>query len=80
MKVVLELLKGEKTLAQLSSEHGVHPTQLKDWKEQAVVAMQDRFSAVRGRKKSAGTPDHKLYEEIGRLKVELDFLCGKLEH
>lgn len=80
MKVVLDLLKGDKSLSVLSSEHGVHATQLKEWKEQALTAMQDRFSTNRGRKKGGGTPDNKLYEEIGRLKVELDFLSGKLDH
>ena len=79
MKVVLDLLKGDKSLAVLSSEHGVHATQLKEWKEQALVAMQERFGTNRGRKKAGSTPDNKLYEEIGRLKVELDFLSGKLD-
>jgi transposase-like protein len=80
MKVVLDLLKGDKSLAVLSSEHGVHATQLKEWKEQALLAMQERFSTHRGRKKAGNPPDNKLYEEIGRLKVELDFLSGKLGH
>ena len=39
MKVVLDLLKGDKSLAVLSSEHGVHATQLKEWKEQALVEL-----------------------------------------
>ena len=80
VKVVLDLLKGEKGMAQLSAEHGVHATQLKEWKEQALLAMQERFAANRGRKKSDGASEDKLYEEIGRLKVELDFLSGKLSN
>lgn len=76
LKVVLALLKGDKTLAQLSSEFGVHATQIKEWREQGMDAMKERFSARRGRKK--GVEENHLYEEIGRLKVDLDFLSGKL--
>ena len=76
LKVVLALLKGDKTLAQISSEFGVHATQIKEWREQGLDAMKDRFSARRGRKK--GVEENHLYEEIGRLKVDLDFLQGKL--
>jgi transposase len=77
LKVVLALLKGDKTLAQISSEFGVHATQIKEWREQGLDAMKDRFSARRGRKQK-GVEENHLYEEIGRLKVDLDFLSGKL--
>ncbi len=78
LKIVLELLRGEKTLSQLSSDYGVHSTQLKEWKDQALEAMSERFSIRRGRK-DKGVNERTLYEEIGRLKVEVDFLQGKLE-
>lgn len=77
LKVVLAALAGEKPVAQIASEYGVHPTQIKDWKEQALAAMSERFAGRRGRKK-ADKPEARLYEEIGRLKVDLDFLSGKL--
>ena len=78
VKVALEALKGGKTQAQLSSEFGVHATQIKEWKDQALTAMNERFSLRRGRKKSTEVETSRLYEEIGRLKVELDCLKGKL--
>lgn len=78
LKVVVEALKGAKTLPQLSSEHGVHPTQIKEWKDQGLQAMRDRFSLRRGRKKRGEVEESRLFEEIGRLKIELDFLKGKL--
>lgn len=79
LRVVLACLRGDKTLSQLSSEFGVHATQIKEWKEQALEAMGERFSSRRGRKKKGnGVGEHHLYEEIGRLKVDLDFLSGKL--
>jgi transposase len=81
LKVVLASMKGDKTLSQLSSEFGVHPTQIKEWRDQALEAMGERFSSRRGRKKKGtGIEENHLYEEIGRLKVDLDFLSGKLGH
>ena len=65
-------------MSQLSSDHGVHVSQIKEWKLQALEAMRERFSSRRGRKKRDEVDESRLYEEIGRLKVELDFLKGKL--
>jgi transposase-like protein len=78
LKVVLEALSGEKTVSQIANDYGVHPAQIKEWKGQALEAMGERFSQRRGRKKAS--PEAQLYEEIGRLKVDLDFLSGKLGH
>ena len=77
LKVVMAALSGEKNLSQLASEYGVHTTQIKEWKTQALEAMGERFSQRRGKHKKE-SPEARLYEEIGRLKVELDFLSGKL--
>ena len=77
LKVVCEALAGAKSIAQIASDHGVHPTQIKEWKGQALEAMGDRFSMRRGKK--VETAQERLYEEIGRLKVENDFLSGKLK-
>jgi transposase-like protein len=76
LKVVLEALAGEKPVSQIASDYGVHPAQIKDWKAQALAAMGERLGQRRGRKKAS--PETQLYEEIGRLKVDLDFLSGKL--
>lgn len=77
LKIVVEALAGSKTIAQIASDHGVHPTQIKEWKAQALEAMGERFSLHRGKKKETG--EERLYEEIGRLKVENDFLSGRLK-
>lgn len=77
MTVVVEALAGVKSIAQIASDHGVHPTQIKDWKTQALEAMGERFSMRRGKKQE--TAEERLYEEIGRLKIENDFLSGKLK-
>lgn len=77
LNVVCEALAGAKSIAQIASEHGVHPTQIKEWKTQALEAMGERFSMRRGKKTE--TAEERLYEEIGRLKVENDFLSGTLK-
>lgn len=75
-KVALAALGGQKTPAQLSCEFGVHSQQIKAWKEQALEAISERFGRKRGRRNEPKESD--LYEEIGRLKVELDFLSSRL--
>lgn len=78
LRVVLAALAGAKPVSQIASEHSVHPAQIKEWKRQALEAMGERFAQRRGRKREEARPEARLYEEIGRLKVDLDFLSGKL--
>jgi transposase-like protein len=79
-KVVLEVLKEQKTLAQLSSEFELHATQISEWKKQVVSAMPSLFTE----KKTIISEEEKeeltapLYQQIGQLKVELDFLKKRL--
>ncbi len=79
-KVVIEALKEQKTLAQLSSEFELHATQITDWKKQVIIGIPSLF----GGKKILIDDDEKeeitapLYQQIGQLKVELDFLKKKL--
>jgi len=76
-RVAVEALRGEKTLSQLGSHYKVHPIQIAKWRKLALDQMPEIF--VDGRRKTsngeAGTTA--LYEEIGRLKVELDWLKKK---
>lgn len=76
-QVVLELLKEEKTITQISSETGVHPTQLKKWKATAISKLPNLFSDDR---KTADVQEKKvndLYAEIGRLTTQLKWLKKK---
>jgi len=79
-RVSLEAIKGEKTIAQISSEYGVHPNQIRQWKKRLVEELPGIFS---GRRKRAGHEgeelEAELYRQIGQLKVELDWLKKKLE-
>ncbi|CAK0740004.1 transposase [Azospirillaceae bacterium] len=74
-KVALEALRGELTIAQLVSKHGVHQTLISDWKRQAIDGLVRTFSS----KGETATPSQdgeieKLHAMIGQLVVERDFL------
>ena len=78
-RVVIEAIRGEKTLSQLGSQFKVHPIQIAKWRKAALEQMPELFVDGRTRKPSSGEADNNaLYEEIGRLKVELDWLKKKV--
>lgn len=74
-KVALEAVKGQRTTSELSSEYQVHPTVINRWKKQLLESLPGLFQQG---KKSPPTPEETLtgplYQEIGRLKMELDWL------
>jgi transposase len=77
-KVALEAIKGEKTLAQLSSEFGVHPNQIGQWRKQVLETLPDLFSNRRQKEdKEQENLISELYRQIGQLKVEMDWLKKK---
>ncbi len=74
-KVALEALKGIKTASELASEFEVHPTQISHWKRQLQQGSREIFSGSQARtEQQQESAQAKLYEEIGRLKMELDWL------
>jgi putative transposase len=78
-RVALEAGKGVRTLSELSSMFSVHPTVISHWKRQLQEGAPGIFSrAVGGRAKTEEEVTAPLYEEIGRLKVEVDWLKKKL--
>lgn len=77
-RVAMEAIRGEKTLNQLGSQFRVHPVQVAHWRKTAVEQLQEIFIDGRKRKKKDNEVEQDaLYEEIGRLKVELDWLKKK---
>lgn len=74
-KVALEALRGELTLAELASKHGVHQTQITKWKRQAMDGLTDVFSD-KTEKNTTGHEEEirELHAKIGQLTVEKDFL------
>jgi transposase-like protein len=78
-RVVIEAIRGQKTLSQLASQFKVHPIQIAKWRKAALEQMPELFVDGRTRKPRSGETDNNaLYEEIGRLKVELDWLKKKV--
>jgi transposase-like protein len=77
-RVALEALKGHKTVNELASTYGVHPTQITHWKHRLQQEMPEIFSARRAQREDAHEAlQARLYQQIGQLKVELDWLKKK---
>ena len=78
-KVAIEAIRGLKTLAELARDYQVHPNQISDWKRQILRNAPELFAS--GKKPAARTEEEltaPLYEEIGRLKMDLKWLEKKL--
>lgn len=77
-KVALEAIRGIKTVNQIGQEFGVHPTQVGMWKKELQEQAPSLFDAKRGPKPVDPSASlERLYSEIGRLKMELDWLKKK---
>jgi len=78
-KVALEALRGEKTLAELASQYEIHPNQITQWKKILSAEAVALFEKDHPRKpQDEQALIKKLYQEIGQLKVEKDFLEDSL--
>jgi len=74
-ETALEAVKGLKTINQLASERGVHPNQISQWKRQLLEEGATLFGNGSGhQQREAGKLEADLYEQIGRLKVELEWV------
>jgi transposase-like protein len=79
LKVVLEVLKEKDTLATISKRHDLHPNQISDWKKQFMNSASTLFEAAHKPAVASTEPDVVLlYEQIGRLQMELTFFKKKL--
>lgn len=77
-KVALEAVKGEKMIAQLASQYGVHPNQIGQWKKKLLEDLPALFSDKRNRQDNGHEElEAELYRQIGQLKVELEWLKKK---
>jgi transposase-like protein len=77
-RIALEAIKGQKTIQEIASHYGVHPNQVTNWKRQAVEAAPSIFA---DRRTHPDTSDEalkaELYQQIGQLQMELDWLKKK---
>lgn len=77
-KVALEAIKGLKTLNELAQQYEIHPNQISAWKKELEEGAIELFDKKRGPQKEAKEEDNsKLYEKIGQLQIELDWLKKK---
>lgn len=77
-KVALEALKGVKTLSELAQQFDIHPNQISMWKKELEDVFIELFDKKRGPQKIEKEDDSsKLYEQIGRLQMELEWLKKK---
>jgi putative transposase len=78
-RVALEAIRGERTFAEVASMYSIHPTLITRWKKQAVEGLPQVFSLPGDQGVIDGDLlTAPLYQEIGRLKVELDWLKKKV--
>ena len=77
-RVALEAIKEQRTVNEIAALYEVHPVQVSQWKKQAREGLAELFSTgrVRDEKDDEDLRD-RLYQEIGQLKVELDWLKKK---
>lgn len=78
VKVAMEALKGQSTIAEIAKNYDLHPSQIMDWKKTLSERSEELF-ITKGKKIAPLTEDNSfLYEQIGRLGMEVDFLKKKL--
>ena len=77
-RVAIEAIKGSKTVNEMAARYEVHPNQVAMWKKLALDSMPGVFSNRRERDlKAEAELSDRLYQQIGQLKVELDWLKKK---
>jgi putative transposase len=78
-KLALEVIKGNHTLAEIASDAGVHPNLLMQWKRQLLECLPAAFADKRVKdNKEQEEKEAQLYQQIGQLKVELDWMKKKV--
>ena len=77
-RIALEAIQSDKTISQLASDHQLHPSQISQWKNQLLEQGSDIFATppTKGQREQ-NDRESSLYEQIGRLNMELDWLKKK---
>lgn len=76
-KVALAAVRGDKTTAQLAGQFGVHVSQVTAWKKQLLEQAAGLFEDGRQRRDERAADEQELFEQIGRLKMEVEWLKKK---
>jgi transposase-like protein len=78
-RVAMEAIAGHKTVNQIAGEYGIHPSQVNKWKKDAVQRLPQVLSDSRNSKHDRQEElEARLYQQIGQLTMELDYLKKKL--
>jgi putative transposase len=78
-KVALAALKGDRTVNQLAGPYDVHPTQIRAWKKQLLAGAEAIFAnGAKVASAEAQAREAELYEQIGPLKMELEWMKKKV--
>lgn len=79
VKIALEAIKGQRTVNEIASQYSVHPNQVTQWKRRAIESLPEVFSTKRERDaEDEEALKAQLYQQIGQLKVELDWMKKKV--
>ena len=76
-KVALAALRGDQTISQLASQFKLHGNQVSAWNRKLLEEASELFEDGRGRRPNEDASEEALYEQIGRLKMELEWLKKK---
>ena len=77
-QIAIEAIKSDKTINQLASDHQLHPSQISQWKKQLLEQGSDIFTThPTKQQREQNDRESSLYEQIGRLNMELDWLKKK---
>lgn len=76
-QVALAALKGDRTVNELAGLYGVHPTLIHGWKKHLLTGAEGIFGTAQAASASAEARQAELFEQIGRLKMELEWLKKK---
>ena len=80
--MALAAVKGDRTVNEIASQFGVHPTMIHGWKKQLLDSLEDVFARSNARTTDNDAQSQRekaeLYEQIGRLKMELEWLKKKV--
>jgi putative transposase len=77
-RVAVEAIAGHKTVNEIATEYGIHPSQVNKWKKQALEQLPEAFSDGRGGKNGRQEEiEARLYQQIGQLTMELEYLKKK---
>ena len=77
-KVALAAVKNDQTISELAARYEIHPTMIRTWKRNLLESAPDVFDKSQKKQKHMDAKVDELYRQIGKLKVERDFLSKKL--